>query len=128
MAGGRPSIYSETLADEICRRLATGDTLIGMCEEPGMPTERVVHKWLGIHDEFVQKYARARAEQCDHIAEDIMRISDSEEDPNRARVRIDARKWFASKVAPKKYGDRTGVDVDGELKITIELKKPEDAP
>ena len=44
--------------------------------------------------------------QADHYADEIIEIVDTETDPVRARVRMDGRKWVASKLAPKKYGDK----------------------
>jgi hypothetical protein len=47
------------------------------------------------------QYARAREEQAETLVGEIIEIADLEPDTNRARVRIDARKWYASKVLPK---------------------------
>ena len=58
---------------------------------------------------------RARAVQADHYADEIIEIVDTETDPVRARVRMDGRKWVASKLAPRKYGDR--IDHGGQLGI-----------
>jgi hypothetical protein len=71
-----------------------------------MPSRRTVYKWLGEHANFMHMYARAREERADLIADEIVTIADTDPDPNRARVRIDARKWWAAKVNPKKYGDK----------------------
>jgi hypothetical protein len=49
---------------------------------------------------------RARQLQADHFVDEIIEIIDTETDPNRARVRMDGRKWVAAKQAPKKYGDK----------------------
>jgi hypothetical protein len=74
------------------------------------------------HDEFRRQYAHARECQADFYAEQIVDIADGKDklevtegepvlvrDHNRDRLRIDARKWFASKLAPKKYGDKVAV-------------------
>ena len=58
-------------------------------------------------------YARAREERSHMMADEIIEIADTEPDPNRARVRIDARKWWASKVNKKDYGDRVTAEVSG---------------
>ena len=81
-----------------------------------MPSEALVRSWaIDNVDGFSARYARAREIQADVLAEDTVEIADTEEDPQKARVRIDARKWFASKVAPKKYGDRIQQDVTLDL-------------
>ena len=59
-------------------------------------------------------------------------IADNEEDINRAKVMIDARKWTASKLKPKKYGDRISKEISGpdggpvDMKWTVEIVNPSD--
>lgn len=112
----------------ICERMITRDAtgrlraLHVICsEDADMPCESSVYKWLIQHAEFAQKYARAREILAEINANEIINIADNDGDPQMARVRIDARKWWASKVAPKKYGDKvalTDAD-DGTLTIRI---------
>ncbi|MBU2052465.1 hypothetical protein KKH13_04650, partial [Patescibacteria group bacterium] len=64
---------------------------------------------------FFKRYARARDEQADTLADEITYIADTEPDANKARVRVDARKWVAAKLKPKKYGDHQSLAVtDGD--------------
>lgn len=110
---GRPSSFTDEIAQQICERLSGGETLIQICDSDGMPSGTTVYRWLQANSSFREIYARAREEQADYFAEDIMRIADTDPDSSRSRVRVDARKWFASKVAPRKYGDKiamTGAD------------------
>jgi P27 family predicted phage terminase small subunit len=66
-----------------------------------------VRKWLaGGHEEFLAQYVRAREEQADYYADEMVEIADTTDDPQKARLQIDARKWKASKLAPKKYGEK----------------------
>jgi leucyl aminopeptidase (aminopeptidase T) len=102
---GRPSKYSDQLADKICERIADGESLRAICADKNVPGKRTVMTWLSDKEEFRHRYAQAREEQADFYADEIIEIADNEADTNRARVRIDARKWKASKLAPKKYGD-----------------------
>lgn len=112
---GRPSSYTDEIADEICEGIANGAALHRLCaERDDLPTERTVYNWLASNEVFVQKYARARERQQDRRVDEIIVIADEEDDPNKARVRIDARKWAASKLAPKKYGDRVTQEHVGE--------------
>lgn len=63
---------------------------------------------------FSAQYTRAREAQMDALAEDILEIADDEEaDVNRARLRVDTRKWLMSKIAPKRFGDRKAHEVSG---------------
>lgn len=110
---GRPSGYSEALAERICTHIAEGGSLKAFCEKPGNPTLSMVYRWLDNIPGFREIYTRARDDQADTFADEITHIADTEEDPNKARVRIDARKWVAGKCRPKKYGDKLAV-TDGE--------------
>lgn len=103
----RPSEYSQDTAAEICARLVNGESLRSICASEGMPDVKTVYRWMGANEEFRQQYAHAREDQADTLADEIVDISDdATEDPNSRRVRIDARKWVAAKLKPKKYGDR----------------------
>jgi len=66
-----------------------------------------------------EQYARARDAQSDVIADEILMIADTEEDAQKARVRIDARKWLAGKMKPKVYGDKQTVEHQGVLSINL---------
>jgi hypothetical protein len=57
---GRPGIYSDELAAEICERLASGESLAAICRDERMPSRKVVHEWIADdRDGFRDKYARA---------------------------------------------------------------------
>lgn len=118
---GRPSKYSEKLAGEICERIAEGEGLVTICKGEGMPNISTIFRWLESKPGFCDRYARAREEQAEVHADEILSIADTEEDVNRAKVRIDARKWTASKLRPKKYGNYQQVDMTGETKTTHTL-------
>ena len=103
-----PVRYSPELATRICERLATGETLRAVCRDEGMPTEAAVRDWvIRDHDGFASHYARARDKGLDALADQVIEISDrSDLAPDDRRVRVDTRKWYLSKLAPKRYGDR----------------------
>ncbi len=133
-AGGRPSTYSAEMADAVCQRIANGESIRAMCLDDDMPAERTVYLWLEAHPEFVQKYAHARERQADFYAAEIVQIADDGRNDTqvdddgvrivdhdhiaRSRLRVDARKWYASKLAPKKYGDRQIVDATLDATVT----------
>ena len=106
--------YSEEIALKICEHIALGRSLRSFCEQPDAPALGSVHRWLADNPTFREQYARAREDQADSYADQIIDIADREPDSNKARVRIDARKWVASKLKPKKYGDKLGLSGDGD--------------
>lgn len=74
--------------------------------------------WVNTNREgFADEYAKARNTGMDALAESIVDIADTDPDPARARVRVDARKWIASKILPRKYGDRHVLSGDPEAPI-----------
>jgi hypothetical protein len=122
--GGRPTKYSEELADKILVAIAkSANGLATVCRKnPGFPTPETVRSWLAKDEEFLRRYTRAREEQAEFIADEIMEITDelsrkrelTHEQIAAARLRMDARKWVASKLKPKKYGDKVDMTTDGE--------------
>ena len=105
--------------ERICTMLAGGMSLKRILEnEPGMPSRDTVYKWLIEDADFSDNYTRAREAQADFYADEITDIADTEDDPNKARVRIDARKWAAGKLKPKVYGDRLQLDADMNVNMT----------
>ncbi len=128
---GRPSLSIEALAARICRRLAEGESLRAICADKAMPGISTVMGWLfdGNHDEFSEQYARAREAQAEIRADEIVDIADDDtndftadkdgklvangEHIQRSRLRVDARKWIAAKLLPKRYGDKVQHTGDG---------------
>jgi hypothetical protein len=130
---GRPSSFSEEVAAQICEELMAGRSLREICRDPGMPGARTVFGWLARNESFQQQYARARETQADWLKEELLEIADDSrndfvaklrddgstdvvidhEHIQRAKLRIDTRKWLMSKLAPKKYGDRIATEVSG---------------
>jgi hypothetical protein len=106
--------------DIICEQLATTEiSLTALCRDfPEIPSMATVMVWLNDDATFQERYARAREKQADIHADNLLEIADTEEDPNRARVRIDARKWAAGKRAPQKYGDRLTLDGDMTMRLS----------
>lgn len=135
---GRPSSYTAPIGDLLCERIANGEALRTIVLDEGMPAESSVYRWLESDAKFREQYARAREQQADHYAAEILAISDDgsndwmdtnkPDDPGyalngehvqRSRLRVDSRKWLASKLAPKKYGDKTDVAITGALSVAI---------
>jgi hypothetical protein len=107
--------YRQRIMERVCDLLTEGQTLRRICDSvEGMPKASTICLWLSESKELAEQYARARDIQADRFADEIIDIADTEPDPQVARVRIDARKWHASKTAPKKYGDRITQEHTGE--------------
>jgi acyl-CoA reductase-like NAD-dependent aldehyde dehydrogenase len=112
---GRPSIFTEELATRICERLAAGESLVTVSADAEMPHRATVHRWRAENSEFRDRYARAREDQADSLAEEALERGRScgQDEANAARVHIDTIKWYAAKVAPKTYGDKQTHEVGG---------------
>lgn len=114
---GRPSSFMQEVADDICSLLAQGESLRKICERPRMPAMSSVFKWLNENQQFSEQYARAREAQTEAMLEDVLMIADgaTPEDVQVAKLRVDARKWAMSKLAPKKYGDKVTQEISGTM-------------
>lgn len=123
---GRPSGYSEELADLICERLVEGESLASICRDEDMPRISTVYAWLRQKPAFLEAYTRARDDQGDTDADKIGDVQNMVlqglVDPAAARVAIDALKWTAARRQPKKYGDKMALtDGDGgPLQVVVQ--------
>lgn len=126
---GRPSIFTQELADAICARLAEGESLLSICRDDAMPGRTTILRWCEDDETFRGKYARARDHGLDFRAEHCIEIADNESgDPQRDRLRFDARRWYLSKLAPKRYGDKLQhTDASGEGPVTVRWLTEADA-
>lgn len=112
------SLYPESVKDKICQLLMQGRSIRSICEnEPGMPHESTVRLWASkLNTEFSTQYRRARDIQADCYADEIIDIADksTQETSSADRLKFDARRWYVSKVLPKKYGDKLDLTSAGE--------------
>ena len=123
---GRPTKYSNALADQILERVSQGVSLVKICSDETMPNRATVYKWFKAHPEFNDNYTRAREEQADFYADQIIEIADTAEDAAIAKLQIDARKWVASKLKGRSYGDKVSVGGDKENPIKLEINAQAD--
>jgi len=124
MAAGRPSIYSEKLANRICTLVATNPYgLPTLCRMyPELPSRETINVWRWEKKLFSDMYTLAKQHQAELMAESIEEVA-SELFENayvdalgitkidagmlgHARLVCDNRKWTAAKLAPKVYGER----------------------
>jgi len=124
----RSPIITDEQRIEICARIADGDTVRQIAADDWMPSARTIYKALANDDAFAQQYARAREAQLARWEDDILEIADdgSPEDTQRAKLRVDARKWLMAKRAPKKYGDRVTSEISGPEGKPIEVNTTTD--
>lgn len=126
---GRPTIYTEAMRDEICSRLAEGDSLRKICQDEHIATVGTVCRWLAEFADFSEQYAKAREAQAERMADELLEIADQAPEIHpitgardgasvqHQRLRIDTRKWVAAKLLPKKYGDK--LELGGEVKVGV---------
>lgn len=122
--GGRAGepVYTRELADEICWRLASGESLIQICKSaPHMPSDTAVRFWaIEDRDGFASRYAQARRALMDRWSEDIIAIADNELlEPNDRRVRTENRRWLMSKLDHRRFGDKLIHSGDPENPIQV---------
>ncbi len=124
--GGRPTDHTTDLAAAICGGLSLGQSLKRVTSGDGMPDPSTVYDWLRKHPEFAEMYTRAKEDASDLMAEEIIEIADS--DPgmtpkgetdkgavDHRRLRVEARKWCAAKLKPRKYGEKIQQEISGKL-------------
>jgi hypothetical protein len=111
------------LLDEICRRLADGEFLTAICRDPHMPVRRTVHLRVRKDEAFRARYAEARVLQVEHLFEQIVTIADEDDNPARARLRIEARKWLVARLDPDRYGDKAKPEVDDDPGFVARIER-----
>lgn len=118
----RQSSYNQETVDKVCEKLAEGHSLRSICRsDDSMPNMSTIFRWLDENAEFASKYARARQVQADVLFDELVDIADDgsndwmtrngyrvedSEVTKRSQLRIETRKWVASKLLPKKYGEK----------------------
>jgi hypothetical protein len=137
---GRPSTFTQEIADEICRRLSKGEPLAQICRDDNMPAVRTVSDWKASNPDFSADFAHAREEGFDAIAAECLDIADDtredtlygERGPHantewisRSRLRIETRLKLLAKWDPKRYGEKMQLTGDGggplETKATLDV-------
>ena len=127
---GRPTLYTEEIAEEICDRLANGESLNVICRDAHLPDEALVRQWAKNVDElprlkaFSTRYTRARESGYEVIAESILSFGTQDctgpdgyvdnGEIQRLRLLSENRKWLLSKMLPKQFGDKVTQEITGE--------------
>jgi hypothetical protein len=139
---GRPTTFTQALADEISERLGSGEPLAQICRDEQMPGLTTVYDWQKAHDQFSESIARARDAGYDHIAVDALDILDEEpervititgEDRSESRIdgasvqraknRFEGRLKLLAKWDARRYGDKLDLTSGGEkLGLSAEVE------
>lgn len=144
------SSYSEEkrqyFINTICEQVGKGEALIEVCKQEGYPKAETFYNWLQYDAEAFNMYTRAMVLRAEIEYESLLKIADNSskdfsydpqtkklvvdyENINRARLRVDTRKWWLSKLLPNKYGEKIKFDVTDERKqvggFDISLLQPD---
>ena len=126
---GQPTKYTKTLADRICKLIATHAVgLPTIIKDYGLPDRQTIYNWLNIYDEFFDNYMRAKQEQAHILADEILEVANhipiyEDKEGNdridsgmlgRAKLQMDALRWSAGRLAPKWYGDQKVEEVQNK--------------
>lgn len=125
--------------DAVCQELANGKSLSDALRACGGPARSTFYKVIAADNELADKYARAKADGLESLADDIIAIADEvhvvdarDKAGNiidvtvdatavaRNRLRVDSRKWLLSKLAPKKYGDKIEHEHKGGIAVSLQ--------
>jgi hypothetical protein len=130
------------LALKICSRIAEGESVRTIVHDDDMPASSTISRWLLDEDkkDFWEQYEKARNIQAENMFEELLEIADdgtndwmekenrdgssyyviNGEAMGRSRLRVDVRKWYLSKVLPKKFSDKLDLTSDNKpLAATI---------
>jgi hypothetical protein len=139
-----PTKYNPETTDKIIDLISTTNrSLTSICKEVDIST-MCFFKWLADPEkkELLVRYTLAKEVQAEMLIEELLEIADESDNDtlitesgakannewiNRSRLRVDTRKWIASKLLPKKYGDKLGIDLSSTEIVVIPPKTSNDA-
>jgi transposase-like protein len=113
MPAGRPTDYSDELADTFCQRIAEGRSVLSVCADLDMPAQDTIYRWRREKPEFSEKLAQARDERLEAYADRMMAlgtrvVEEAEFDPQRCNAAVNAIDKAARLQAPKQRVELTG--------------------
>lgn len=125
--GGRPSEFTQEIADKICAELSIGKSLRTVCKAEDMPSLQTIFNWFRTQKGFVEQYALAKEQGSEAWHEELADLGDQaiehayKADPKAAnavvsavKLKADNIKWMMSKMKPKKYGDKLDLSNNGK--------------
>lgn len=141
---GRPRKYDRAkIQAALCAKVAHSNKSLFTCLQEvkkdlgEAPDLSIIFDWLHADKAFAEAYARAKEEQADFLVEEMLAIADDDsadaifvevddksgksakmvcnnEFIQRSRLKVDTRKWIASKLKPKKYGDKIELEASND--------------
>jgi len=124
---GRPSSFTQAVADEIVERVSHGEPLAQVLRSPGMPGLTTWYDWCKARPDLSERIARAREAGYDMIAVEALRIADTpvegvrrkesedgvevtrEDMLGHRRLQVETRLKLLAKWDPKRYGDKVAI-------------------
>lgn len=128
LPSGRPSEFTPDEGDTICAWIQSGGSVRGYSRNTGR-TVGTIYKWMRQNAGFLSLYAHACKDRADTLAEEVLEIADAAainptiEGVQAAKLRVEARKWIASKLSPTVWGDRKAVEHVGAVSIRIGISQ-----
>lgn len=123
---GRPTVLDHhAVMRAVCERIANGELVQDAAKAEGTAAS-TIRRWAGEDEELRALYARARVDQAHALAETVVTLADgAAKEPTKekvlaARLQVDSRRWLASKIAPKVFGDKYIIE-GGEEPIIFRL-------
>jgi hypothetical protein len=121
--------FSEEVFAEMLERIACGDSVRAICDEPGYPSRKTFYGWVLRKEDLRERYETALVARHYALADETLEIADEPVGSlesgatdtgavQKQRLQVDTRKWILSKLVPKKYGDRVTTDLtssDGSM-------------
>jgi len=115
----RSAKFADDQIEEMLGRLAKGEALVHIERDPRMPCADTIENWIKVGDDLSARIVRARERGLDYIAAEAVANAKKATDAATGRLAFDADRWYLSKLAPKRYGDKIDVTSNGEALPTI---------
>lgn len=136
----RPIVFDEQIGRLVVLTLAAGASITDLCRRPGYPTPWVLRRWCDEHSDFALEIATAQQVRAGYLVDEAMMIADDDEGDytsvickngemelvfnhqhvNRAKLRVDTRKWVASRLFREAWGESKHINVDAKI-LTVQL-------
>jgi hypothetical protein len=119
---GRPSSYTDEVADIICERMMNGENFSQICADPAMPSRAALYRWRASRPDFDARCARAREALADYLLDKIEAMANetTEENYQSQKVKISTAQWRAEKMAPRIFGPRVNTEITGGATINVQ--------
>ncbi len=135
-------LFTQEIWDEILTRLIEGEGLNSICRDEHMPCRRTINAWIIKDEKLKAEYDTARELQADTHADQVLEIADDarndylvrynsvtgqlehtfhKEHVQRSELRVKSRMWLAAKHRPRKYGDKTQVELGTDPSRPVQI-------